>query len=432
MQPSEVVHPKTFFYFLQAVSLPDRGYGRHFQYLRESQIPLPPLAEQIRIADKLDALLSRVDAGRERLERVPKLVKRFRQSVLSAAVSGELTREWREEDTTRSDAVKQVMGTVSESETPDSWQNIKFGHVVSLINGDRGKNYPNQSEYVKDGVAFINTGHIEPDGSLSLPRMNFISRAKFDTLGSGKIKKGDLVYCLRGATMGKTAFVFPFEEGAIASSLVIVRPSAKILSRFAYYFLVSPQGKLLIKQFDNGTAQPNLSAGSLSSYAFALPSLPEQAEIVRRVEVLFALADRLEARAQAALTRYSRLTPALLAKAFRGELVPQDPADEPASVLLERIRAVREAAGPAKKAAGRGRRAGTTTPRAEAGAQAVEPQPEPKRGRGRPRKGQEGAAQTSRSIPVAASAEEAMRLLQERARAEREGKVAVQAGLFGD
>ena len=111
-------------------------------------------------------------------------------------------------------------------------------------------------------------------------------------------------------------------------------------------------------------------------------------------------------------------------------MVPQDPTDEPASVLLERIKAQREAAGPAKKAAGRGRKPGATAPRAEAGE--AELQSAPNRGRGRPRKVQEGAGQTSRGIPVAASAEEAIRLLEERARAEREGKVAVQAGLFGD
>ena len=188
----------------------------------------------------------------------------------------------------------------------------------------------------------------------------------------------------------------------------------------------------LIEVAKSSAGHQRISIQDLLVQVLKLPPLPEQAEIVRRVESLFAIADRLEARAQAALARYSRLTPALLAKAFRGELVPQDPTDEPASVLLERIRAQREVAGPAKKVPGRGRKPGATTPRAEDGAGAGESQAEPKRGRGRPRKVQEGAGQTSRGIPMAASAEEAIRLLEERARAEREGKVAVQAGLFGD
>ena len=229
--------------------------------------------------------------------------------------------------------------------------------------------------------------------------------------------------------MGKTAFVFPFEEGAIASSLVIVRSGEKILSRFAYCFLISPQGKSLIKQFDNGTAQPNLSAGSLASYDFALPPLPEQAEIVRRVEALFSMADRLGTRHKAASTHFSRLTPALLAKAFRGELVEQDPADEPASVLLERIRAQRAAAGTPAKAGGRGRRPKVLTPEAERGAVAWEPQAA--RGRGRPRKVavEAGQAQAA-AVPTAGSYEEAVQLLRERGQARAEG--ARQAELFGE
>ena len=182
----------------------------------------------------------------------------------------------------------------------------------------------------------------------------------------------------------------------------------------------------------------NLNQKILLELEMPLPGFPEQTEIVRRVEALFALVDRLEARAQVTLARYSRLTPALLAKAFRGELVPQDPADEPASVLLERIRAQRETAGPAKKAPGRGRKPGATTPKVEVGAGAGEPPSGQKRGRGRPRKVQEEAGQAQGAagvpvvppVPTAGSYEEAVRLLRERGQARAEG--ARQAELFGE
>lgn len=326
--------------------------------LLKIKVPFPPLAEQIRIAQKLDELLAQVDTLKARIDVIPALLKRFRQSVLAAAVSGRLTNEWREAvpnaKVVSIPSEKEInLGEIEAKEkylnAPTTWQWMKFGAAVSLINGDRGKNYPNKSEYVEQGIPFINTGHIDPNGMLSADRMNFITKKKFDSLGGGKIKSGDLVYCLRGATMGKTAFVNPLTVGAIASSLVIVRTKSLLLPSFSYLFLTSPQGKNLITRFDNGSAQPNLSAGSLSSYPIAIPPLAEQTEIVRRVEQLFAFADNLEAKVAAAKSRIDNLTQSILAKAFRGELVPQDPNDEPASVLLERIKAQRAAAPKAKR-----------------------------------------------------------------------------------
>ena len=94
-------------------------------------------------------------------------------------------------------------------EPSTGWVWVRFGSVVDLINGDRSKNHPNRDEYVPAGVPWINTGHIQPDGMLATDSMHFITRETFDSLRSGKIEASDLVYCLRGATFGKTAFVTP-------------------------------------------------------------------------------------------------------------------------------------------------------------------------------------------------------------------------------
>ncbi|WP_345882150.1 restriction endonuclease subunit S [Shewanella algae] len=333
--------------------------------IKAFDIPLPPLAEQNRIVEKLDEVLARVDTVKARLDGIPAILKRFRQSVLAAAVSGKLTEEWRSHnkeltDVLASDFICKKYGAVyvdeHYDETPSGWGWVKFGSLVDLINGDRGKNYPNKSEYVDEGIPFINTGHIDPNGSLSVNRMNFISEDKYNSLGSGKIQKNDIVYCLRGATMGKTAIVNPFETGAIASSLVIVRPNKNLYFKFAYYFLISPQAKAQIDRFDNGSAQPNLSAKSLGMYPICLPTREEQKEIVRLVDQYFAFADTIEAQVKKAQARVDKLTQSILAKAFRGELVAQDPSDEPAEKLLERIAAARaeaETLAKAVKKAGR-------------------------------------------------------------------------------
>ncbi|HBV0110807.1 TPA: restriction endonuclease subunit S [Escherichia coli] len=315
-----------------------------------------PLAEQKVIADKLDTLLVQVDAIKARLERIPEILKTFRQSILTAAVSGKLTEGWRLKNKLSNVVVKQNINlpklTPNEHylEHVEGWQWVRLGSVVSLINGDRGKNYPNKNEYVKDGIPFINTGHINSDGTLSDERMNFISKAKFDSLSGGKTKSTDLVYCLRGATMGKTARVH-YKIGAIASSLVIIRPSDYIDRDFAYYFLISPPAKDLINEFDNGSAQPNLSAKSLSTYPLQLPSFKEQIEIVSRVEQMFNFSSLAEAKAKTALERVNKITQSILAKAFRGELTADWRAANPdliseeksAEALLEKIKAEREA-----------------------------------------------------------------------------------------
>ncbi|ECP0015627.1 restriction endonuclease subunit S, partial [Salmonella enterica] len=123
-------------------------------------------------------------------------------------------------------------------EVPEGWEWCKFGLISEFINGDRGSNYPNKNEYVVHGIPWINTGHIEKNGTLSITDMNFITEKKFNELRSGKIQSGDLVYCLRGATFGKTAFVKPYESGAIASSLMIIRPFIREMGEYIYNYLI--------------------------------------------------------------------------------------------------------------------------------------------------------------------------------------------------
>ena len=262
---------------------------------------------------------------------------------------------------------------------PKSWEWIRLGNIAEFINGDRGKNYPNKNEYVPIGIPWINTGHIEPNGSLTQSRMNFIAREKFDSLRSGKIQSGDLVYCLRGATFGKTAIVDPYTEGAIASSLMIIRPFSLFFNHYLYKYLISPVGRSQIFRFDNGSAQPNLSANSVRLYVFPIPPLPEQRRIVEKVDRLMEQVDHLEklqaerdhkrliihtAASDRLLNapdqnnfneawsfiqknfnelysvkeNISELRKAILQLAVMGKLVPQDPNDPPASELLKEIK----------------------------------------------------------------------------------------------
>ncbi|WFW91186.1 restriction endonuclease subunit S [Citrobacter freundii] len=196
-------------------------------------------------------------------------------------------------------------------ELPSGWQWCKFGLISEFINGDRGSNYPNKNEYVVHGIPWINTGHIEKNGTLSITDMNFITEKKFNELRSGKIQSGDLVYCLRGATFGKTAFVKPYESGAIASSLMIIRPFIREMGEHIYNYLISPFGRSQIFRFDNGSAQPNLSANSVMLYAFACPPLQEQFRIHKKITELFHICDNFKLQIQSAQQTQFHLADAL-------------------------------------------------------------------------------------------------------------------------
>ena len=188
-----------------------------------------------------------------------------------------------------------------------------------MINGDRGKNYPNRDEYVENGIPWINTGHIEPNGTLSSTTMNFITREKFETLRSGNIQKGDLVYCLRGATFGKTAFVEPYSEGSIASSLMIIRLSSLVNNKFVYNYLKSDFAKTQLMRFNNGSAQPNLAANDVNRYYFPMPPLHEQQQIVDKLEELMTFCDDLEESIKASHGLNEKLLQEVLREALQGE-----------------------------------------------------------------------------------------------------------------
>lgn len=199
---------------------------------------------------------------------------------------------------------------------PEGWKQTTLGAVAVFVNGDRGKNYPKHEDRVSYGVPFINTGHIEPSGRLTSDGMDYITRESFNRLSSGKVRPGDIVYCLRGSTIGKTARNH-FAEGAIASSLVIIRAKESACQDYLYFYLASPLGQRMVRSLDNGSAQPNLSARELSNYPLPLPPPNEQRAIA---DLLGILDDRIT------LLRETNATLEAIAQAlFKSWFVDFDP-----------------------------------------------------------------------------------------------------------
>lgn len=296
-------------------------------------IPLPPLSEQQRITEKIKGLLNKIADAEQLIEEVKISFDIRRASILENAFQGDFGKGFLGygEDTLLSRAQKETP-----YEIPENWQWTKLGEIANFINGDRGKNYPNKAEFLEEGIPFINTGHLK-DGLVDFTNMLYISEEKYTQLRSGKVNNHDVLYCLRGNTLGKTGIVKGIDKGAIASSLVIMRPNDKIDSKFLYYYLISPLGRVMIKLHDNGSAQPNLSVKNVKEFIIPLPSIDEQKIIVEKLESL--LNNMLEENnlAKSAETQLKILKQSILSKVFRGKLGTNEPNEENAIELLKQV-----------------------------------------------------------------------------------------------
>ncbi|AQZ99176.1 hypothetical protein B5M06_13860 [Comamonas kerstersii] len=307
--------------------------------LGKLEIPLPPLAEQRRIADKLDTTLARVDTLNDRLARITPLLKRFRQSVLAAATSGRLTEDWR-----------------STTGFPLWQKKLLLDVCLKITDGEHIS-----PRKINEGIPLLTAKNVL-DGDLDFSVKDFVSREDAEKFWLRcKPQINDILICSRG-TIGRCALVREEIDFCLMGTVILVKPDANlIIPKYLFHYIASPLIQEVLKGASGATAVSALYLRDIKKLELLLPSREEQTEIVRRVEILFAFADRLEARLQSAQTAAERLTPALLAKAFRGELVPQDPSDEPATELLRRLREARAADTASKPKRGRAAKAPTVS-----------------------------------------------------------------------
>ncbi|EJL6466154.1 restriction endonuclease subunit S [Vibrio cholerae] len=327
---------------------------------------LAPLAEQNRIVEKLDEVLAQVDTIKARLDGIPAILKRFRQSVLAAAVSGKLTEEWRGNhpalDSTHEVAniiesrkaivakrmqVPQEHLKNEEYPIPDSWTWTSLDALSSkIVDGVHHK-----PEYVDEGIPFMSVKDIN-GGKLSFDNCKYISQVTHEEIHPRcNPCRGDLLITKSG-TIGRTAIIKTDDIFDLFVSVALIKPASSLVNmEFINIALMHWVNSIDVSSRVVGTAIKNLHLRDMRVLAVPFAPLEEQKEIVRLVDQYFAFADTIEAQVKKAQARVDKLTQSILAKAFRGELVPQDPNDEPADKLLERIALARKEAEVLAKAA---------------------------------------------------------------------------------
>lgn len=291
-------------------------------------IPTPPLNEQTRIANKLDELLAQVDTIKARVDAIPAILKRFRQSVLAAAVSGKLTEKWRE------------------SRNKKDWGQEELESLASNI-VDCPHSTP---KWTESGKYCVRTTAFKPF-KLDVDDLKYVSTETYNArITRLKPLPGDILYSREGAILGVACQIPAGIELCLGQRMIVIRASERIEAQYLTIVLNSDHIYRIIRHKIIGNAAPRVNMSEIKRFSIPLPEVDEQKKIISLVEENFLFADQIQQRVKDAQSRINNLTQSILAKAFRGELVPQDPSDEPASELLERIKKEREQAAALTKA----------------------------------------------------------------------------------
>jgi type I restriction enzyme S subunit len=289
-----------------------------------------PLAEQKIIADKLDTLLTQVENTKTNLERVHNILKTFRQSVLTAAISGKLTEEWR-------DLNKKSL---------DKW---KVGPLGDFIEKPTyGSSAKSQSEGL---IPVLRMGNLQ-DSNLDWSDLVYTSDQ--EEIKKYTLSAGDVLFNRTNSPelVGKTSIFRGEREAVYAGYLIRIRCKENLNPEFLNYLLNSPDAKDYCYQVkSDGVSQSNINAQKIKAYTISVPTMIEQTEIVRRIVDLFTFADSIKQKTNTALDRLHILTQSILAKAFHGELTAGWRADNldlitgdnSAKSLFNKIKAKREA-----------------------------------------------------------------------------------------
>ncbi|HGM4804419.1 TPA: restriction endonuclease subunit S [Serratia marcescens] len=304
---------------------------------------LAPLAEQKIIAEKLDTLLAQVDSTKARLEQIPQILKRFRQSILASAVNGNLTEEWRK---------KYILNI-------DNWEKLTLGHIVKNI--EAGKNLkcietpPHDEQYGIIKISAVTWGEYDEDESKTLPDDSLFVESRRIATGDFLISRANTLELL-----GNPVIVKKVTKNLMLSDKVLRLVMADNDKPWVNIFLRSYYGRREIefRSTGNQLSMRNIGQKALLEIPIPKPPAEEQHEIVRRVEQLFAYTDTIEKQVNNALARVNSLTQSILAKAFRGELTAQWRAENPdlisgensAAALLDKIKSERAASSGKKTA----------------------------------------------------------------------------------
>lgn len=291
--PNDAVN-STYFYYCMSIFTEQFelvSAGTTFKEIAASTfasflLPCPPLSQQNEIVNFLDKESSRIDSMLSKTRSSIEEYKKLKQAVITQAV----TKGVRGEREMKDSGVEWI------GEIPKKWNRCKLNSICTFINGDRSKNYPSSEDFQDIGIPFIGADSLN-GFFVDTYSARHISPAKYASMGGLKITQGDILYTLRGSTIGKNA-IANFNDGTIASSLVGIRVKSPFLasSSFLFYWLNSLNEFVQRDLCINGSTAPNLSAENVAQFFIYIPDITEQHEIADYLDAKCAEIDKLIAK----------------------------------------------------------------------------------------------------------------------------------------
>lgn len=303
LHTTSILDSKFFYYYLKSLQIPNLGYSRHYSILKQLDVPVPSLNEQKQIAEKLDKLFDQIETIKEASNKIPELLKNFRQQVLTYAVTGKLTEEWRKE--------RQL----------DEWHTELAKDCCEKV---QSGGTPKGGQFALSGIPFLKVYNIVGN------KIDFESEPQYvsEEIQNSQIKKsitypGDVIMNIVGPPLNKVAIIpDTYKEWNINQAITLFRPKEYLNNQYLYYFFCEGSSVNSVLDKTRGVVgQVNISLSQCRDFAISIPPMEEQLEIVKRVQTLFDILDDVERRYNILCEKLDKLPQALLGKAFKGELL---------------------------------------------------------------------------------------------------------------